>query len=107
MVGVIVHCQLLGLHRARLRIQLCVASRNLLGSPPHGAPAAAAPPTLEPGWYRWRRNWFEPPSYTPLEPHEDVLYRYDDHGTESLRVVDRYTYELREDEMYMADTLAP
>ena len=64
-------------------------------------------PTLEPGWYRWRRIWFEPPSHTPLEPREDAVYRYFDRGSEGLRVVDRYTYELREDEMYMADTLAP
>ena len=64
-------------------------------------------PMLEPGWCRWQRSWFEPTSYTPLEPHEDVVYRYDDHGSESLRVVDRYTYELWEDEVYMADALAP
>jgi len=61
-------------------------------------------PDIEPGWYRWHRTWFQPPSYTPLEPHETVIYKNDD--CEGVRVVDS-SYQLKGEEMFMADILAP
>ena len=40
----------------------------------------------DPGWYRWHRTWFQPPTYTKILTGE-VATKFDDEGNEYIGIL--------------------